>query len=298
MSWPVSRNAKAGRPTRPVAAAQVGAGQFSTCHFNTTSFKGATDLQTNHIPVPSGPRSNCASCHSNPSNYAVYTMDHSVVTGAGCAVCHGAGKSFANMAPPALKLPPSNHIPIGTAACESCHSATNFTSFVISNKSPPMDHAAVSALSCASCHGPGLTFVGTPSVVVLPGMHVPVGATDCALCHGGSNVSSFVFANASGAAPPAMVHSAVSSAACSSCHEAGMSWIGSPATVVRPATKADGTPHVVAGECSTCHFNNVSFKGATDLPSNHIPLPAADNNTRSEERRVGKECRSRWSPYH
>src|SRR3989338_4636091 len=26
------------------------------------------------------------------------------------------------------------------------------------------------------------------------------------------------------------------------------------------------------------------------------PLPA--NPTRSEERRVGKECRSRWSPYH
>src|SRR5256885_8015606 len=26
-------------------------------------------------------------------------------------------------------------------------------------------------------------------------------------------------------------------------------------------------------------------------------LPA-DFNTRSEERRVGKECRSRWSPYH
>ena len=23
-----------------------------------------------------------------------------------------------------------------------------------------------------------------------------------------------------------------------------------------------------------------------------------DPNTRSEERRVGKECRSRWSPYH
>ena len=23
-----------------------------------------------------------------------------------------------------------------------------------------------------------------------------------------------------------------------------------------------------------------------------------DNTTRSEERRVGKECRSRWSPYH
>src|SRR5260221_7810605 len=150
-----------------------------------------------------------------------------------------------------------------------------------------MDHAAVPGVACATCHGPGLNFVGTPAVVSLPSTHVPVSATDCALCHSSSNFSSFVFANASGTAPPAMVHSAVSSAACSSCHEIGMSWIGSPATVVRPATKADGTPHVVAGEGSTCHFNTTSFKGATDLPSN-----------RSEERRVGKESRSRWSPYH
>ena len=28
------------------------------------------------------------------------------------------------------------------------------------------------------------------------------------------------------------------------------------------------------------------------------PLDAAYNEGRSEERRVGKECRSRWSPYH
>ena len=27
-------------------------------------------------------------------------------------------------------------------------------------------------------------------------------------------------------------------------------------------------------------------------------LTGADGNDRSEERRVGKECRSRWSPYH
>src|SRR5215475_14709930 len=26
--------------------------------------------------------------------------------------------------------------------------------------------------------------------------------------------------------------------------------------------------------------------------------PSADRQTRSGERRVGKECRSRWSPYH
>src|SRR2546429_10009608 len=28
------------------------------------------------------------------------------------------------------------------------------------------------------------------------------------------------------------------------------------------------------------------------------PSPIGERNTRSEERRVGKECRSRWSPYH
>ena len=28
------------------------------------------------------------------------------------------------------------------------------------------------------------------------------------------------------------------------------------------------------------------------------PLIAVDTTDRSEERRVGKECRSRWSPYH
>src|SRR3712207_8846929 len=30
----------------------------------------------------------------------------------------------------------------------------------------------------------------------------------------------------------------------------------------------------------------------------HDSFPVADTAKRSEERRVGKECRSRWSPYH
>src|SRR5258706_9688987 len=118
MSWVGTPSTKVRPATKADGTAHVTAGECSTCHFNTTSFKGATDLPSNHIPLPSGPTSNCASCHSNPSNYAVYTMDHSVVTGAACAVCHGSGKSFANMTPPVLKLPPSNHIPTGTAACE------------------------------------------------------------------------------------------------------------------------------------------------------------------------------------
>ena len=36
-------------------------------------------------------------------------------------------------------------------------------------------------------------------------------------------------------------------------------------------------------------------RGYKDIPSNVI---LDKTLTRSEERRVGKECRSRWSPYH
>ena len=41
----------------------------------------------------------------------------------------------------------------------------------------------------------------------------------------------------------------------------------------------------------------VSCKGKT---GNTITVGSdkLDNTQRSEERRVGKECRSRWSPYH
>src|SRR2546427_12106292 len=35
---------------------------------------------------------------------------------------------------------------------------------------------------------------------------------------------------------------------------------------------------------------------STPTPDEHVP--ASPFGTRSEERRVGKECRSRWSPYH
>src|SRR6266478_9121190 len=38
--------------------------------------------------------------------------------------------------------------------------------------------------------------------------------------------------------------------------------------------------------------------GRPRLPARHRGLRAATAPTRSEERRVGKECRSRWSPYH
>ncbi|MGB8326325.1 MAG: cytochrome c3 family protein [Steroidobacteraceae bacterium] len=326
-------------PTTASGEVHPANGECSNCHTSTVSFKGATNYPGNHIPLPSGASANCAACHGNSADFAIYTMDHSVVTST-CAVCHGAGLSFANMAPPTLKVLPGNHVPVGTAACDSCHSPTNFTTFVISNKSPPMNHAmvpgvacatcharglnfvgtpatvappsthipfanaacetchapadfttfvitnksppmnhaAVASLSCATCHARGLSFIGAPATVVEPTSHIPVGSATCQSCHAPANFTSFVINNASGTAPPSMVHSVVSSTPCSTCHEAGKSFVGTPAVVVRPVNKADGTAHVPGGECNTCHFNTTSFKGASDLPATHIPLPAADNN--------------------
>ena len=338
----------------PTVATHVQTGECSDCHSSTVSFKGASNFPANHIPVPNGDASTCSACHANPGDYLSYTMDHTVVTSESCATCHGAGKSFAGMAPPVLKLPPANHVPFGAVACESCHlntsTATGGFKFTNASGTTPsaMVHSAVSGVACATCHAAGKTDVGVPATVTPPGNHVPFGTAACESCHLSSSVATggfrfanvsgtapsamvhsavasmtcatchatgkvwvgtpatvlppsnhipfgaaacegchlktsvatggFQFTNATGAAPPSMVHSLVSAIVCSTCHEAGKSWAGTPITVVRPANKADNTAHVAAGECSTCHFNTTSFKGASDLPANHIPLPAADAN--------------------
>ena len=40
-----------------------------------------------------------------------------------------------------------------------------------------------------------------------------------------------------------------------------------------------------------------AIKGMSVLELNDL-VKACEEEFRSEERRVGKECRSRWSPYH
>src|SRR3712207_8662801 len=50
---------------------------------------------------------------------------------------------------------------------------------------------------------------------------------------------------------------------------------------------------IFSGSAVVDHRNTSGF-GKDDKP----PLVAIYTGHRSEERRVGKECRSRWSPYH
>ena len=45
-------------------------------------------------------------------------------------------------------------------------------------------------------------------------------------------------------------------------------------------------------------FKEEVIKDVTYLNAEHLGTQEYDRRARSEERRVGKECRSRWSPYH
>jgi len=83
-------------------------------------------LPSNHIPLPVADSSNWRAVSCNANDYSVSVMNH-VNIASNCAQCHGAGKSFANMAPPALKLPPSNQSDRHGQLKRACHAASNFT---------------------------------------------------------------------------------------------------------------------------------------------------------------------------
>src|SRR3712207_5436251 len=62
-----------------------------------------------------------------------------------------------------------------------------------------------------------------------------------------------------------------------------------------------GIQVIVAGAGGAAHLPGM-LAAKTLLPVIGVPIPTEHlrgmDSLRSEERRVGKECRSRWSPYH
>ena len=66
---------------------------------------------------------------------------------------------------------------------------------------------------------------------------------------------------------------------------------GKPVDVIEEETLADCLGGSIGLE------NKYTFKIAQNVIDDFI-LIDEDKISRSEERRVGKECRSRWSPYH
>ena len=152
MAWKgvtmVDRPTPAQDANHPTAAADP---DCSKCHqgFNVGDFNKAAVKPAGHIPTTAA----CSQCHTTPGNYGLYTGGATLHTGitSGCATCHASGTGpWAGVGGLTfvIKQPPANHIPIGTAACEGCHSKTNFTSFA----GTTMKHAPVAAEACKSCH--------------------------------------------------------------------------------------------------------------------------------------------------
>ena len=236
------------RPTLAQDANHPQTGECGSCHTSTVSFSaGVTAQPSNHIPT-SQP---CALCHLTPGNYALATMSHTGIT-SGCATCHAAGLSFANVIPVA---PPATHLPI-TQTCETCHSAAKFTSF----SGTTMNHAGI-ASGCDSCHASGKSYFGV-TVVTPPATHIPFGGSACESCHAPAAFTSF--------GGTAMNHSAVGGVACATCHETGKSFYG--VTIVTRPTLAQDKSHPQTGDCGSCHSSTTSFStGVVTQPSNHIP---------------------------
>ena len=57
-------------------------------------------------------------------------------------------------------------------------------------------------------------------------------------------------------------------------------------------------PQNTAFDAKKQNREEIRFSKSHDLRFTPYTISANGHTTRSEERRVGKECRSRWSPYH
>ena len=66
---------------------------------------------------------------------------------------------------------------------------------------------------------------------------------------------------------------------------------------VNTASPAELTLMLYEGAIKFCNIAQTAIEKG-DVMKAHTNIKKAENIIRSEERRVGKECRSRWSPYH
>ena len=78
---------------------------------------------------------------------------------------------------------------------------------------------------------------------------------------------------------------------------------GTPALFVHPAEASHGDLGMIQPQDVALAISNSGESAELNailplIKRMGAPLVAMTGTTRSEERRVGKECRSRWSPYH
>src|SRR5260221_12066228 len=72
-------------------------------------------------------------------------------------------------------------------------------------------------------------------------------------------------------------------------------------TIARPGLAARDKSQSCVGpnekRCIRYRVGHANFSERSEAPKTMVEIVAPIHRRRSEERRVGKECRSRWSPY-
>ena len=302
-------------------AAHPTSGDCSTCHTGTTYFDGAVK-PSGHIPTNSA----CSLCHVVAGDFSVAGLTNNTAMHANtdlksqtCRSCHAAGP-FAGCTTQAActtpvpltyqpKLMPlaaggsptapsaQTHIPVGSVACEACHSATNYTTFSGMKMKPTTNainpsHTAVAAFSCMSCHEYPYVWFGTPNIQTRkPGEHTSAGRRpphDCDECHrvgtkfdGLARVRPVMRAAVGGALPrllpreailpggstkQAFDHRGVAAGQCQTCHN-GQIARGRPAKHYGPRLS-----------CDSCHRSTAWAPASFTHPSNAAGTCAACHN--------------------
>jgi hypothetical protein len=237
----------------------------STCHNSGLSYVSVVTKPTSHITTALA----CETCHTSttsPGGFATWTMNHAANGNtSGCAACHANGKSFTNNGgTPLVTLSTSNHVPVGSLACETCHSSsvTTVGGFSTAWTMGTAGHAAALGVTplCATCHGTGgSAYTG---VKLIDGAHIPSAyypAEDCGVCHTASTTGSYStggFLLLNGVGLPNHTNILTN---CAPCHN----------NVIAKGT-ASFAGHIAIGvtDCSGCHTSaNTStyttFLGAT-----------------------------------
>jgi hypothetical protein len=258
--------------TAPTVHTAVTGTACSTCHDAGKTYVGVVTKSNpaiTHIATTAA----CDTCHTStvsPGGFATWTMSHTGIT-TGCASCHASGVSFQNTSgTPLVTLNTSNHIPVGTTACETCHTSTTtprgFETWT-------MSHAGITS-GCATCHKSGASFKntsGTPLVTLSTTTHVPVGTLACESCHKNTGVNAGNFNSTTYWTMGTAGHALVNSTPCANCHgTAGASFSGVKIWTV--ATHISTT-----AACDTCHTSTntsgfTTFLGALGAhTSNPVP---------------------------
>ncbi|MBV9727548.1 MAG: hypothetical protein JO299_20505, partial [Gammaproteobacteria bacterium] len=296
-SWGDSRP-MAYDPLHPAAP-----GECSTLHTTAPTFatnQSGGSLPAGHIPIAPpvyAAQPACATCHTTPSNYALYSVSavHAGVTT--CNACHASNvnTTFKNVTP---LTTPASHIPLGAVGAldcngSGCHLANGGASggFKIGaggtgNPSNPTlnaaGHTTVAPVvtGCNSCHetAPYLGMMkstASPGADSRPNSYLPAhpaAPQDCGNCH----VTTPTFASNLLPSAPKPANHIPTTAVCAQCHTTAGNFAVYSVTGV----------HQGVTTCAQCHgpgtgpfagpppSNTITIVGWP--ASNHIPIGTAD----------------------